>query len=379
MNATCRSALAWLAASLSVGPALTAQRAPSAAAHTTRAAEAAAAAAAAHAPARGDRGRTITRDSVLSFVVDRAGGRVIVLDLLNGDTAARTAVCHAPGRGALTDDDVAFVVTCGDGARWVNTASYEVVPAVRPRAAPVHPRGGARKNEVVVIGTIHDGHRTSTRYSTTVLRDLLRAMRPAYVLTEIAPNRLAAAMEEFQRTGAITEPRVVRFPEYVDVLFPLTREMKFTIVPTAGWTRPMDRFRSAALKRIEADPARRADWEAYTRANALADSIDRSQGADDPYWINSEAYDRVQTAAHEPYNRLFNRELGPGGWDHINTTHFGLIARALDAHRGEGVRFVITYGAGHKEWFLRALKKRRDIVILDVAPFLERIGIPRAP
>ena len=135
----------------------------------------------------------------------------------------------------------------------------------------------------------------------------------------------------------------------------------------------MDLFRTEALKRIETDPGRRSEWIAYTRANARADSIDAVRGADDPYYINSAAYDSVQTDAHEPYNRLFNAELGPGGWDNINRAHFANIARALDAHRGEGGRIVITYGAGHKEWFMRALSKRDDVTILPVAPFLDQL------
>ena len=79
-------------------------------------------------------------------------------------------------------------------------------------------------------------------------------------------------------------------------------------------------------------------------------------------------------AAHESYNRLFNSELGPGGRDNINRSHYGNIARALDALRGHGKRIVITYGAGHKEWFLRELRKRRDITIPEVGPFLRQIG-----
>ena len=82
----------------------------------------------------------------------------------------------------------------------------------------------------------------------------------------------------------------------------------------------------------------------------------------------------IQTAAHEPCNRLFNSELGPGGWDNINIAHFANIARALDDHRGEGRRFVITYGAGHKEWFMRALRARDDVTILDLTPFLRKAG-----
>ena len=330
--------------------------------------------------------RTRTRDGVLAFTLDRAAGRVRVDDLLNGAVAATTTVCAQPASGALTVDDVSFVVQCAGGTPpvQVNTASYAAEPvssrimSAAPRLASAGaPTSPPRKNEVIVIGTIHGEHRTSSRYGIGVLRRLLEAIRPDFVLTEIAPNRFEAATREFAATGSITEPRVTRFPEYVDVLFPLSRTQRFTIVPTAGWTRPMDLYRNAALKRIETDPTRHEEWLAYTSANHKADSLVALHGADNPYFINSVLYDSIQTAAHEPYNRLFNSELGPGGWDNINITHFGNIARALDAHRGEGKRFVITYGAGHKEWFLRALRRRDDITLLDVAPFLDRIGAKR--
>ncbi len=337
-------------------------------------------------------GRTMTRDGVLSFGLDRAVGVVRVYDLLNGAEAAVTPVCHQPISARLTGDDVSLVVRCADAVApvFVNSASYAVTrapaqapPATASKSSPSTAAGrGAsatpgRKNEVLMIGTIHGEHRTSARFSTDVLRRLLQATRPDFVLTEIAPNRFDAAMQEFVATGKITEARVVRFPEYVDVLFPLTKSMRFTIVPTAGWSRPMDAYRTAALKRIEADPTRRDEWQEYTRATRRADSLVALHGADNPYFINSAAYDSIQTAAHEPYNRLFNTELGPGGWDNINVAHFTNVARALDEHRGEGKRFVVTYGAGHKEWFMRALRQRDDISILEVAPFLEQIGAKR--
>ncbi len=332
--------------------------------------------------------RTITADGALSFTLDRTTGTVHVYDLLNGAEVAATPVCEHAESGALSPDDVSFVVQCAGSATpvYVNTASYAVDPPP-PRTAPVRAVAQAmsravagavpRKNEVMVVGTIHGEHRTSTRYSTVLLRRLLEEVQPDYVLTEIAPNRLDAAMREFVASGKIAEPRVVRFPEYVDVLFPLTKSMRFTIVPTAGWSKPMDAFRTAALKRIEGDTTRRAEWLEYTTANAVSDSLIALRGTDNPYFINSAAYDSIATAAHEPYNRLFNAELGPGGWDNINRLHVGHISSTLDAHRGEGRRFVITYGAGHKEWFMRALRQRDDITILEVAPFLTRIGAAR--
>ncbi len=326
-------------------------------------------------PVAGAAARGTTRDSVLQFTLDRQAHTVTVNDLLNATVLATVSVCPTATSGRLTADDVSFVVDCGTSpAVAVNTASFAVSPF--GAAAPVRRAriASPRRNEVVMIGTIHSEHRTSQRYSTKVLHDLLREIRPDYVLTEIPPNRFAAAMHEFQRTGTITEPRVARFPEYVDVLFPMTREMAFTIIPTAGWTKSMDTYRNAALKRLSADPARRTEWNAYQLASSIADSIVKQRGSDDPYFINSAAYDSIQTDAHLPYNRYFNRDLGPGGWDNINVTHFGLINAALDAHRGEGKRFVITYGAGHREWFLRELRQRNDIVLREVAPFLDRIG-----
>ena len=331
--------------------------------------------------------RMLTRDGVLSFAIDRAAGVVHAYDLLNGVAAAKTPVCPHPVSAELSLNDVSLVVHCADRTApvHVNTASFVVTAAPPPRVASSVRRAvnhdgtttRAGKTEVLVIGTIHGEHRTSTRYSTTVLRRLLQAIRPDFVFTEIAPNRFDAALREFKETGHIVEPRVARFPEYVDVLFPLTTTSRFTIVPTAAWSRPMDAFRTAALKRIEADPSRQAEWKAYTRANVLADSLVALHGADNPYFINSAAYDSIQRAAHEPYNRLFNSELGPGGWDNINEAHFANIARALDALRGKGQRAVVTYGAGHKEWFMEALRRRDDVTIMDVAPFLERIGAKR--
>lgn len=295
-------------------------------------------------------------------LVNNSGGRTVsVLDVAARRIVAQVAVdsqpivirMHPDGRRAFVSNEVSGTIS---------VLTQTTVESTRRRAS--------RKNEVLVLGTIHGEHRTSTRYSTEILRDVIRAIRPDFVLTEIPPNRFDAAMAEFQRTGTITEPRVARFPEYVDVLFPLTRELPFQIIPTAGWTRPMDRYRSAALARFAKDPAWASRWREYKAAEQRADSIVTARGADDPAFINSEEYDAVQAAAHEPYNRLLNDSLGPGGWDNINITHYGNIARALDAHRGEGKRFLIIYGAGHKEWFMRALRQRDDIRLLDIRRFL---------
>ena len=65
-----------------------------------------------------------------------------------------------------------------------------------------------------------------------------------------------------------------------------------------------------------------------------------------------------------PYNRLFNDDLGPGGWDNINAAHYALIEAYLNEHSGEGQRVLITFGAWHKYWLLDRLRARDDIVLL---------------
>jgi len=224
------------------------------------------------------------------------------------------------------------------------------------------------KNEVLVLGTIHGKHLTEEIYNLEVLRSLVQKIDPDFILTEIPPDRFPIAMKEFQETDSISEPRVKRFPEYIDVIFPLSKTMKFKMIPTAGWTRPMAAARSKKLKEIREDPTRKKDWERYTQANAKTDSLMNATGKRyDPYWINTDEYDQLAEIRLGTYNELFNEELGQGGWDNINVAHFSHIAKALDDHEYEGKRFLITYGAGHKGWFLRALKKRTDIKIVELA------------
>ncbi len=230
------------------------------------------------------------------------------------------------------------------------------------------------KNEVLVLGTIHSGHLTDKVYNIAYLTKLIKQIKPDYILTEIPPDRFDAAMQQFKRDGLITEARVKVFPEYVNVIFPLTKEMKFEIIPTAGWTKFMNDDRNKKLKEIRENPARKADWDAYTAANKQSDEMLKATGKEnDPYFIHTDEYDRIEDIGLQVYNKLFNAEIGLGGWENINIAHYWNIEKALEKHRKEGKRFLITYGAGHKGWFLRQLRKRDDIKLLEMKPFLDVI------
>lgn len=233
------------------------------------------------------------------------------------------------------------------------------------------------KNEVLILGTIHSGHLTDSIYNTSYLNKLIREIKPDYILAEIPADRFEESMNGFKRDDSISEPRVMRFPEYTDVVYPLTKEMAFEIIPTAGWTKPMADERTEKLKAISIDSTRVADWKVYLEGNQLSDSVYKSTGkVDNPYFIHTHSYDSIQDLALQPYNRLFNVELGLGGWENINIAHYWNIEKALETHRYKGKRFLIIYGAGHKGWFLRQLKKRDDIELLEMKPFLDAIHKP---
>ncbi|MDE0473192.1 MAG: YncE family protein [Gammaproteobacteria bacterium] len=228
-------------------------------------------------------------------------------------------------------------------------------------------------NEVVVLGMIHGGHTTSEAFSLEVVRNLVREIDPDYWLTEIPPNRWERAWAEYQASGIVEEPRTRLFPEYMDGLFPLTRELDFEVIPTAGWTEPMSDFRAAYLDAYSRDPERTEAWAEYQAAAAASAEALATGAGDDPRWIHTNAYDEAYDIRMRVYARLFDADLGPGGWDAINASHWANIERALDRHGGEGARFLLTYGAGHKGPFLRELRRRDDIVLLEVAPFLDRV------
>ncbi|MEO0872454.1 MAG: hypothetical protein AAFY19_10955, partial [Pseudomonadota bacterium] len=214
--------------------------------------------------------------------------------------------------------------------------------------------------QVAVIGAIHGRHRTSERFSLTVLERAVRAFEPDIILTEIPPDRIEEAKSSFADTGEVTEPRTRLFPELTDVVFPLSAELGFQIAACAGWTQAIADNRSAALKAIENDPARASQWAEHRAARAQY-SQELAGRADDPLFIHSLEYDAHVQRAQTPYQIYFDRDLGPGGWTKINAAHTDLINQALDTLRGQRMRALVIFGAWHKYAIERSLSFRDDI------------------
>lgn len=353
------------------------------------------------------RGAVLTRDEVSLLVACHGSAELVFLNTASFEVVARVA--HAGGgvSGVRLSSNGRFAQVVDENGLQLSEIDIDMrrlagIPAAvggkgpRPSSAGAGGRGGVRgtarpapsasaarplpaggsKNQLVFIGTLHGEHRTSRRFGLDVLRRLIAVIGPDFVLTEIPPNRLERASDEFAARGRIAEPRVSRFPEYVDVLFPMLPSSGFRIIGTAAWNQPMDRYRRGRLAAIERDPTRTADWAEYQRAVKASEAAIEAGGAsDDPRWIHTDAYDAAQRIQLDVYNRLFDQELGTGGWDTINKAHFANITRVLDEHSGAGVRFLVTYGAGHKSWMLPRLRARADLDVLDISKFLDAAGV----
>ncbi|MEM8725780.1 MAG: hypothetical protein AAGE86_09700 [Pseudomonadota bacterium] len=218
--------------------------------------------------------------------------------------------------------------------------------------------------KVTVLGVIHRNHRSSIAYSLDVLREAVRQVKPDVILTEIPPDRIEEAKRGFAETGEVTEPRARVFPEYTDVVFPLSREMDFELVGAAGWTQQIADERAAALNTIENDPARVSQWEEHQAARADYSRAVSGRG-DDPRFIHTPEYDVLVQRAQTPYQIYFDRDLGPGGWTKINAAHTDLINSALDSVTGQGLNALVMFGAWHKYMIERSLAFRGDIELRD--------------
>jgi hypothetical protein len=222
-------------------------------------------------------------------------------------------------------------------------------------------------NEVIVLGTIHSGHFEHKAYSLKVLRDIISEINPDVIFAEIPPDRFHTAMTEWKNNKYILDSRVSQFPEYSEVIIPLSDKMKFEIIPVSAWTEEMSIAREKKLDEIYQDTNRSADVAAYENAVEQSNSIlNAAKNEYDPLWINSDKYDEAIGIQMGVFEKVFGKELGIGGWENINKAHFLLIENALNKYANQGKRILITFGAGHKGWLRKALAKSGNIKLLNL-------------
>ncbi len=317
----------------------------------------------------------------LAFVNNTASHDVSVIDL-----ADRSVIQRIP----MPDIPIVMAVHPSGSELWVSSEGVHRLTVVSipdswrddPRNIPTDPTATtgtsstsdadeeAGITEVAVMGMIHSEHRTSRLWGLDQVEQTIRNFEPDIVCAEIAPDRWDRIERDLRERDAIEDPRVLRFPEYTDLMLRLSASMGFSVVPCAGWTLEMSDLRVARIAEFDSDARWRGPREEYARrlSDLTVGFGELPAAADDPAYLHSDEYDRRKKGELGLYDEYQNDLIGPGGWTNINVEHYRYVDRTLAEHRGQ--RILVTFGAGHKYWLLERLRARDDIELLDLGEFL---------
>lgn len=228
------------------------------------------------------------------------------------------------------------------------------------------------KTKVTLLGTLHNQHFVATEYGLDELKTIVKNIKPEVVLAEIPPDRFLIAKQEYDADGRIIEERVSQYPEFSEVIFPLQKKLHFNLIPVSAWTQKIADTREEKLIEISKNPTRTNDWNAYLDAKEQVNELFEKAGFEfTPEWIHSDKFDEILEVELSVFNALFNDDLGAGGWENINKKHYQLINQALQSPEIKGKKVLIIFGAGHKGWFKRKLRKRDDIKLISLLEALE--------
>ncbi len=301
----------------------------------------------------------------LGFVNNTASHDITVFTLPERRVIARIPVPDIP---------IVMAVHPSGRELWVSSEGIHrltmiAIPEEWTTAPTAPPDTGT--TEVAVMGMIHGTHRTSARWGIPQVAQTIRRFRPDVVCAEIAPDRWERIWADYSERGVIEEPRVQRFPEYVDegAILALAVEMGFTIEPCAAWNLEMSDLRNARIRQFNSEPEYATARQAYAERLAVVRARHTEPlAADDPRIIHSPAYDERQREELSLYDEYQNDLIGPGGWSNINRAHLKLVDEVIRRHRGR--RVLVTFGAGHKYPFLDHLQRDPTVRLVGLDPYL---------
>lgn len=303
----------------------------------------------------------------LAFVNNTGSADVSVIDL-----ASRAVIARVP----VPDTPIVMAVHPSGRTLWVSSEgehrlSVIAIPSEWRDDPRNHPQPTGETTQVGFLAMTHDQHLTSEVWGLEEVEAAVRAFAPDVLCTEIAPDRWERIDRELRDRDVIEDPRVLRFAEYREVLLRLRREVGYTIEPCAGWSLEMSDLRAARIRMFDEEDRWAGQRAAYAEAlgdGRRRDGVSGGGDSDDPAYLHSDAYDRDQRAELELYDRFQNDMIGPGGWTNINVAHYRQIDRTIRAHAGQ--RILITFGGGHKYWMLEQLRRRDDVELVDMEPYL---------
>jgi hypothetical protein len=247
---------------------------------------------------------------------------------------------------------------------------------------------GTVPTQVIILGTLHGSHRTSTNYSLEVLRQAIVTIKPAAILIEKQPDHDGQPTVRDGRAinpeGSVESTIANLAADDLDVnIIPYDREGRDELYQKTGYF-AREQAACARLNKWLADQKRNApDSIAVladrleTEAEAKQNRFDRSGG---PEIINSSTYDMVIIAKHGilfgtmPKLLLAAGESEPAEgylflndeWQERNRIMARHIREA--ARKFTGKRLVVLAGAEHRYILRELLAKAPEV---DLKEFYE--------
>jgi hypothetical protein len=217
------------------------------------------------------------------------------------------------------------------------------------------------KTSVLVIGTIHGNHETSSTYTYRDLVNILATYAPDAICVEIRPA-------DFRKKTYLREMMLA-------TIYGLERGLK--VYPIDDWGVRDDRAERDAFMKTPEYKEKLKKEDALVAANKVMVEFDKKYGGLDKLWDeNKLGYEFFNG---EEYNRYIEEMYGVSmavyGDGPMNLSYrtrndkmMELIKKALDENPGR--RVVVLTGAEHKHYFDRALKPMAGVALVKLADIL---------
>jgi tetratricopeptide (TPR) repeat protein len=217
------------------------------------------------------------------------------------------------------------------------------------------------KTSVLVIGTIHGNHETSSTYTYQDLVNILAAYAPDAICVEIRP-------EDFRRKTYLREMMLA-------TIYGLEQGLK--VYPIDWWGARDDRAARDAFMKTPEYKEKLKKEEALVAANKVMVEFDKKYGGLDKLWdenklghefFNGEEYNRYIEEMYSVSMAVYDDGPMNLSYRPRNDKMMELIRKALDENPGR--RVVVLTGAEHKHYFDRALKPMPGVTLVKLADLL---------
>ena len=101
------------------------------------------------------------------------------------------------------------------------------------------------KNEVILMPTIHSGHKKEGEfYNLERLASAVSKVRPDIICTEITPKSFGKVQ------AGKRDKRLSFLPEYTEVILKLQKKLNYEIIPCSAWTAKLN-YKTVGLKAMD--------------------------------------------------------------------------------------------------------------------------------